>query len=68
MNVQLGQLMDNKIQEDQKTQMPLMKKLEQKQDVGEQAWVLPPPALNTTNGSEQAPLAPAPGHSLPLSP
>ena len=43
--------MDNKIQKDQKAQLPLLKTQEQKQGVGSKSGVLHmPPALNTTKG------------------
>ena len=54
MHAQLGQIMNNKIQRDQKitqTQLPILKSWEQKQGVGSKSRVLHiPPALNTTKG------------------
>ena len=38
-----------------KSQLPLLKSLEQKQDVGSKSWVLGmPPALNATGGATSA--------------
>ena len=50
-HVQLGQILDNKIQKDQKAQLPLLKIWVQKQGVMSKSRVLPmSPALNTTKG------------------
>ena len=50
-HAQLGQILDQKIQRDQKTQLPLLKGLEQKQGVGSKSRILSvPPALSTTKG------------------
>ena len=70
MPVQLGQILDNKIQKDQKNpQLPLLKRQEQKQGVGSKSRVLRmPPALSTTRRVGRPPQPPlwlTPGHTLP---
>ena len=47
----LGQTLDQKIPKDQRTQLPILKGLEQRQGVGSKSKVLSmPPALGTTKG------------------
>ena len=59
MHVQLGQIIDKKRQKDQKTQLPFLKRREQKQGVRNKNRVLrTPPALNTTRGLGKTPKAP----------
>ena len=56
MHAQLGQIMNNKIQKDQKDQLPLLKSQEQKQGVRSQSRVLHmPPAHTTTKGVGKPP-------------
>ena len=70
--MQLGQITDNKIQKDQKTQLLLLKSQEQKQCVGRESRVLHmPPAHNTTKGVGRPPkptLQPNPRHTPTLTP
>ena len=47
MHAQLGQILE-KIQKDQKTQLPLLKSLEQKQGVGSKNRILCTPPAHTT--------------------
>ena len=57
-HVQLGQILDNKTQKDQKPQLPLLKIWVQKHGVMSKSRVLPmPPALNTTKGVGKRPQA-----------
>ena len=70
MHVQLGQIMDNKVQKDQKSQLPLLRIRAQKQGVRSKSRVLRmPAALNTTKGvgrPPKLPLRPDPWtHPLP---
>ena len=48
MHAQLGQILDNEIQRDQKAQLPLLKSQEQKQGVGSKSRVLGMPPAHTT--------------------
>ena len=66
MRSQSGQIMDERIQEGQKSQLPLLKSPEQKQGVGSKSRVLRmPPAHTTTKGVGKPPklplLRPTPG-------
>ena len=71
-HTQLGQILDQKIQKDQKTQLPLLKNREEKPGVGSKSRVLcMSPALNTTKGWAEHlshPSGLAPGHTPTLTP
>ena len=76
MHKQLGQIMDNKIQKDQRDPLPLLKSLKQKQGIGGKSTLLSmtiPSSQHTTLPkmwanylSHQS--SPTPGHSPALTP
>ena len=74
MHLQLGQILDPKETRDQKTQLSLLRRLEQKQECREQKQsrvLCMSPAHNTPEAvgkTPKAPLWPDPGHTPTLTP
>ena len=65
MHAQLGHILENKIQKDQKAQLPLLKSQEQKQGIRSKSRVLcMPHAVNSTKGVGRPPKPPLQPNAL----